>query len=359
MFEVDEWAFSRVSSALQPDVVVILNLVRDQLDRYGEIDAVAERWGDDLSALGAGTQLVVCADDPRVESIARASRRRTWRFGLSCGAAASIPIPTPDPPWSAADTAPCPSCGARIDAGLDGNWQCRACGVSRPQLDLGVRVAGFDAQGGIRLTFDGPQIATSNDDPLPTVRVGLNGAAGAYDTAAAVLTAISLGADAETAIRAVNGATPAFGRLEELRLEDRGVVLTLAKNPISAAQAAEAVAARRPDRLLIGLGDRAADGRDVSWIWDAPLDALPMIAPTTLTGSRADDLALRFKYGSDAERRTGVDEPTVEADLERALDSSLGRLPPNGTLMVLGTYTTLLGIRKILERRGLAPAFPR
>ncbi|HEY7969609.1 MAG TPA: DUF1727 domain-containing protein, partial [Candidatus Limnocylindrales bacterium] len=154
-------------------------------------------------------------------------------------------------------------------------------------------------------------------------------------------------------------ATPAFGRLEELRIADRGVVLTLMKNPVSAAQAAEAVAARRPDHLLIGLGDRPADGRDVSWIWDAPLDALPGIAPMTLTGSRADDLALRFKYGRDAACRADVDEPRVETELERALDSSLRDLPPNGTLMMLGTYTTLLGIRKILERRGHAPAFPR
>ena len=137
------------------------------------------------------------------------------------------------------------------------------------------------------------------------------------------------------------------------------MVLTLAKNPVSAAQAADAVATRRPDHLLIGLGDRPADGRDVSWIWDAPLDRLPTIAPTTLTGSRADDLALRFKYGRNVKSAENGDEPRVETDLERALDSSLGRLPPNGTLMVLGTYTTLLGIRKILERRGLAPALPR
>jgi UDP-N-acetylmuramyl tripeptide synthase len=359
VFEVDEWAFSRVSRALHPDVVVILNVVRDQLDRFGEIDAVADRWRRDLAWLDARARLVVCADDPRVEAIACATKRPIWRFGLSCGQAAGSPIPAPDPPWSAADSAPCPRCEAPMNAGVGGDWRCLECGLARSPLDLGVRVVGLDAGGGIRLAFDGPLAATASGDPLPTVRVGLDGAAGAYDTAAAVLTAICLGADAETAARAVNGATPAFGRLEELRLEDRGVVLTLAKNPVSAAQAAEAVATRRPDHLLIGLGDRPADGRDVSWIWDAPLDALPAIAPTTLTGSRADDLALRFKYGRDVGGRENGEEPRVEADLERALDGSLGRLPPNGTLMVLGTYTTLLGIRKILERRGLAPAFPR
>ena len=132
-----------------------------------------------------------------------------------------MPVPTPDPPWSAADSAPCPSCQAPIDAGVGPDWRCRACGLARPPLDLGVRVDGLDARGGIRLAFDGPLVATANGEPLPTVRVGLSGAAGAYDTAAAILAAISLGADAETAGRAVNGATPAFGRLEELRLEDR------------------------------------------------------------------------------------------------------------------------------------------
>jgi lipid II isoglutaminyl synthase (glutamine-hydrolysing) len=194
-------------------------------------------------------------------------------------------------------------------------------------------------------------------DELGTARLRLSGAAGAHDAAAAVLAAIALGLDPRGIIGAIHGATPAFGRLEEVEVGGRTVVLSLAKNPASVAQAAEAVAMRQPDGVLVGLGDRPADGRDVSWIWDAPLDALLEVAPLTLTGRRADDLALRFKY-ADATAGPRV-PPIVEPSIERALNDSLLRVQADGTLMVLATYTTLLGIRRILERRGLVAAMPR
>ncbi len=135
-------------------------------------------------------------------------------------------------------------------------------------------------------------------------------------------------------------------------------MLSLAKNPSSAAHAAVAAGLLKPDRLLIGLGDRPADGRDVSWIWDAGLDSLARLAPLTLTGGRADDLALRFKY---ADQATGSDlpRPIVDFGIEHAFRESLRLVRPGGTLMVLGTYTTLLDMRRFLERRGLAGAMPR
>jgi UDP-N-acetylmuramyl tripeptide synthase len=173
-----------------------------------------------------------------------------------------------------------------------------------------------------------------------------------------VLSAVALGIDAHAAVCALDGATPAFGRLEELSVQGRRVVLTLAKNPASLAEAATAVEVRQPDGLLIALGDRPADGRDVSWIWDAALDRVLRSAPATLSGDRADDLALRAKYGaSDAGAVT--DALVVERVLERALDLALARIAPGGTLMVLATYTPLLGIRGVLERRGVASAMPR
>jgi UDP-N-acetylmuramyl tripeptide synthase len=260
----------------------------------------------------------------------------------------------------AVDPPPCPGCGARLDGGSfgpDGGWHCAACGLDRPPLDLAVRIDGMDPTGWLALSFAGP-VARSADGRLPDARLRLTGSAGAYDAAAAVLTAIAIGIDAKTAIHSLDRATPAFGRLEEMSVADRQVVLTLAKNPASLAQAATAVETRRPDGLLIALGDRPADGRDVSWIWDAALDRLPDLAPTTLAGDRADDLALRFKYAT-RQPSGRTSSPVVERHLERALDTSLGRVRPGGTLMVLATYTPLLGIRRVLERRGLASAMPR
>jgi UDP-N-acetylmuramyl tripeptide synthase len=369
IFEVDELAFVRVAAALQPDIVVVLNLVRDQLDRYGEVDMVERRWAETLDTLPSTTNLVACADDPRVASVvARAHQRARW-FGLSGD---------PRKSWvanaleaSAADgavLAPCPRCGGPTDvddaATSKGEWRCRDCGERRPALELGVRTVGGDRRW-LRLSFElrpdqGPSSARNSeqrDHAVGAARVRLSGNAGAHDAAAAALAAIALGLEPRVVVEALDGATPAFGRLEELSVDDRTVVLSLAKNPSSVAQAVGGAVMRRPDWVLVGLGDRPADGRDVSWIWDARLEELLPIAPLTLTGSRADDLALRFKYAATPEDPRH--RPIVDRSIEHALTESLGRIRPGGTLMVLATYTTMLGIRRVLERRGFAGAIPR
>jgi lipid II isoglutaminyl synthase (glutamine-hydrolysing) len=379
VFEVDELAFPDVAAVLPPDVIVVLNLVRDQLDRYGEIDAVERRWLTTLATLDRDTRLVVCADDPRLETIARGDLP-VRRFGLVGDPTTDLHAFGPDSSDVAAG-APCPRCGSPTS--VDdcspslGAWRCARCGLERAPLDLGVRISAIEDDA-LDLEFEARAVeAYPSDDaaiadiarwrarreraqqPRTAVaRVGLTGTAGALDAAAAVLAATSVGASLPTAVAALNGATPAFGRLEVINVNGRRVILSLAKNPASAAQAVEAAYERHPDGILIGLGDRPADGRDVSWIWDAPIENLAALAPLTLTGDRADDLALRFKYAAP----TAVDAyqpPVVDPSLDSALGSSLRRIRPGGTLLALGTYTTVLGLRQILERRGLAGAMPR
>jgi len=369
VFEVDELAFPRVAAVLRPDVVVILNLVRDQLDRYGEVDAVERRLVEAFRSLPSAS-LVVCADDPRLEAVVADAPSHIRWFGLGDTDASRSATEEPriGPSVESAVRAPCPRCGAPTDVddatASVGAWRCTACGHRRPPPELAVHAMGSE-DGWLRLGFelrpaaDAPSEAGTSDRSardLGRARVRLAGTAGAHDAAAAVLGAIALGLDPGSVVEAIDGATPAFGRLEEVMVGDRTVVLSLAKNPSSVAQAAEAAAIRRPDWLLLGLGDRAADGRDVSWIWDAHLDALLRLAPLTLTGSRADDLALRFKYADVHERPPH--QPIVDASIEHALTDALGRIRPGGTLMVLATYTTLLRIRHVLERRGLATAMP-
>jgi UDP-N-acetylmuramyl tripeptide synthase len=366
VFEVDELALPHVARALRPDVVVLLNLVRDQLDRYGEVDAVERRWVQALGSLDSRPTLVVCADDPRLEAIAGRLPLPVRRFGLDGHRRrADANRSTPSGLVTGAGiAAPCPACGSPTDvddaSASGGAWHCRSCGRERSPMDLGVRIAGDDGRW-LCLDFapeDADAAPTGRRlDDLGTAWIRLAGTAGAHDAAAAVLAAIALGVEPDQAVRAVDGATPAFGRLEELSVRGRDVILSLAKNPASAAHAAEAAATRKPDRLVIGLGDRPADGRDVSWIWDARIDSLARLAPLTLTGARADDLALRFKYGASTD--PGTERPVVERQIDHALADALERVRPGGTLMVLGTYTILLGIRRVLERQGQASPMPR
>ena len=362
VFEVDELAFTRVAAGVRPDLVVILNLVRDQLDRYGEVDTVVRRWRDTLSSLPGSTTVVACADDPRIVSVLAGLPLTTRWFGLAGAVPAAA---APDERVGTGAFAPCPRCGAATDVddsrASRGPWCCRSCGMTRPALDLGVRITPTE-DGRLDLRFEAA--VPSAPDDRDTERVGeigtaslpLSGTAGAHDVAAAILAAIALGTEPSRAVQAVEGATPAFGRLEELVVDRRRVILSLTKNPSSAAHATEAAATRKPDRLLLGLNDLAADGRDVSWIWDARLDVLADLAPLTLTGARADDLALRFKYGSGG--RDPVRRPIVDRSIEHALLESVRRVRPGGTLMVLGTYTALLGFRRVLERRGFVAAIP-
>jgi UDP-N-acetylmuramyl tripeptide synthase len=169
---------------------------------------------------------------------------------------------------------------------------------------------------------------------------------------------MALGVDPRAAIRALDGATPAFGRLEELLVDGRRVVLALAKNPASLTESAQVAVSSHPDGVLLGLSDEPADGRDVSWIWDVDFERLRGIPAIGVTGTRADDLALRFKYADDL---TAGSWPIVAIEplVDRALDRMLATIPPGGTLAVLATYTSLLGIRRTLQRRGVVTAIPR
>jgi UDP-N-acetylmuramyl tripeptide synthase len=168
---------------------------------------------------------------------------------------------------------------------------------------------------------------------------------------------MAVGIEPLVAIRALEGATPAFGRLEEVRLDERRVVLALAKNPASLTESGAIAAGQKPDGILLGLSDEAADGRDVSWIWDVDFDALSTVPCIGLTGTRANDLALRLKYSA---RATPGRWPivTIDPQVDRALEATLSRVPRGGTMIVLATYTAMLAIRASLQRRGVVSALP-
>ncbi|MGH2498874.1 MAG: DUF1727 domain-containing protein, partial [Candidatus Limnocylindria bacterium] len=184
--------------------------------------------------------------------------------------------------------------------------------------------------------------------------VPLPGLYNAYNALAALAAARALDIALPTATRALASFKPAFGRLERVEAEGRTLRLVLVKNPagFNAAIAALLETGRQP-RLLAALNDRDADGRDVSWIWDADFESLaPAVEHAVVTGIRARDLALRFKYA-------GVPREKIEVvdDWARAIQRALDLAPRGGEVVVIATYTATLALRAALARLGHVKQF--
>jgi UDP-N-acetylmuramyl tripeptide synthase len=179
----------------------------------------------------------------------------------------------------------------------------------------------------------------------------------AYNVAAAVAAGTLVGRTFAQSSRAIDGYAGPFGRLEWLTIDGRHVVLILVKNTISLAETVRLGPDLATDVVLLGLNDAAADGRDVSWIWDASMAELVAGRAVVLTGTRASDLRLRLKYdsGSSATPPASIDQ---RSSLAAALDRAVGMAPRGGVVVAAATYTAMMGLRAIAQRRHAAPAAP-
>lgn len=362
LFETDEAALPAAIAEIRPRLVLIHNLFRDQLDRYGEVDTVAGAWREALATLPAEAHVVLNADDPAVADLGRTLETRVTYYGLddprhAVGAGAHI-----------ADSQFCRRCGHRYDYSLAfyahiGHYRCPRCDHARPEPD--VRLARLELQGtaGSRLYLLYPGGAMEVDLPLP-------GLYNATNATAALAAAMALGVAPATARGALERFSAAFGRIERMSAGPDGppMLIALIKNPVGATEtvrmlvqstghetsaAGSSANAASPLHLLIAINDRYADGTDVSWLWDAEFEPLDgTVTAATVSGTRADEMALRLKYA-------GVPEEVihVEPELSRAVDRAIAGLPPGATLYILPTYTAMLELREVFARRGWVRQF--
>ena len=352
VLETDEAAVVRVLASTRARVLVVTNLFRDQLDRYGEVDAVRERWRAALEAIPADRRpvLVLDVDDPAVAGLAAcAGPAGVVPFGIADESVGQ------DAPDHAADATQCPLCGRRLSYdrvtyGHLGAWRCPA-GHRRPRLSVAANAVVLGTEG---VAFD----LESAGESFP-VALSVPGLYNVYNAIAAAATSRALGIPAVTAVEGIERFRGAFGRFERIDVDGRTVVVVLAKNPVGMNEALRAVAAGgEMGNLIVALNDLDADGRDISWIWDADFEVLVGRARrVTVSGRRATDLAMRLAYA-------GVgypDDPTVHRevveDLEAALDRSLATVAVGGTLIAVVTYTAMLELRRVLVARGHATAY--
>jgi UDP-N-acetylmuramyl tripeptide synthase len=335
LFEVDEFWLGAVVEELEPRAMLLGNLFRDQLDRYGELETIADRW----AAVVAGRSgLVLNADDPLIADLGRGGG--ATYFGVDDD---SLALPELQ---HASDSKHCRRCGhayeyTAIYLAHLGHYRCPNCGQERPAPDVvasdvelrGIRSAAF--------TLRGRRIEL----PLP-------GLYNVYNALGAAALTLSLGVPLDDVVNGLERVAPAFGRAETLDL-GRPTSILLVKNPAGANEVLRTLALEGGELDLLGvLNDRTADGRDVSWVWDADWELLVgHLRRMTCSGTRAAELALRLKYaGLPVERIVVID------DLERALDAALAG---EGPLYVVPTYTALLELRDLLTRRGQAEAYWR
>jgi len=340
LFEVDEGALPEVARRLTPRALCLGNLFRDQLDRYGELELIAERWRAAVRALAREASLAVNGDDPQVGDLAR-EHEAAIVFGLDDPRHAHPGL------QHAADSKWCLRCGrpyeyAAAYVGHLGDYRCPVCGHARPALDVvarDVELSGLDS-----VSFE---LVTPEGERRVTLRVP--GLYNVYNALAAASLAHVLGSGLDEIGAGLESFSAAFGRFERIALGDKKLLVLLVKNPAGANEAIRTLLAGGPPTLaVIALNDEIADGRDISWIWDVDFEPLlERLESVIATGDRAAELALRCKYA-------GFSEAAIEVvpDLARALDRGLAQTPPGGELVALPTYTAMLALRKIVGERG-------
>jgi UDP-N-acetylmuramyl tripeptide synthase len=342
LFEVDEFWLDRLVPELQPRALLLANLFRDQLDRYGELETIADRWAS-VVAQARETMLVLNSDDPLVADLGRERDDVTF-FGVEDP---SMALPGLQ---HASDSKHCRRCGAPyhydyVFLGHLGHYHCDTCGSTRPAPQVAAERVVLDGLRGARVTLRTP--AGTAD-----VRLPLPGLYNVYNMLGATALALALGAPLDDVVAGLEAVSPAFGRAETVELGGRDVLLLLVKNPAGANEVLRTLALEDGEHdLLAVLNDNTADGRDVSWVWDADFETLAgRLRRVTCSGTRAAEMALRLKYAGVPEDRLVV-EPELSAGLDRAVDAVPAGAP--GRLVAIPTYTAMLELRRLLVARGV------
>jgi UDP-N-acetylmuramyl tripeptide synthase len=311
VFELDEaWAV-RFVAAVAPRRALLLNVMRDQLDRFGEIDTTAAMLGKVATA--TTHHLVLNRDDERVAALAHPTPAEVTYYGVAAELREMFPT----------------------DEELYGG----PVHVARQQASAElVRLPGGSDQR-MRVRID----RTEYD-----VELRAEGAHNAQNATGAAALALTFDLDSEAVAAGLALVSPAFGRGQRFAVDGRQVVLQLVKNPAGFRQTLRTLEHTAADAVVIVINDDYADGRDVSWLWDVDFSALAAHpARLSTAGTRAADMALRLRYDE-----VRVDE--VETDPEKAVRSAVASIAADATVVVFSTYTAMWALHAVLLRIGEA-----
>ncbi|HZJ18306.1 MAG TPA: Mur ligase family protein [Patescibacteria group bacterium] len=312
IFEVDENVLPLILDIVLPDYILCLNLFRDQLDRYGEVNSIAKNWKKSLNNLTPKTTLILNADDPAVSYLGKTTKVSVKYFGINDKNLAINDV------QNAADSVYCLNCNLRLNYkeiyfSHLGNWLCLNCNNKRAKIDL------------------------DNSNVYP-----LKGTYNRYNTLASFLLAKSLGLSDKIILTALKKFKPAFGRQEIIKYKDKNVQIFLSKNPTSFNESLRTLNDMNGKNILFVLNDNIPDGQDISWIWDIDLENLIKNDQNiTVSGKRAYDMGLRIKYSD-------IKNFKIDSNLKKAFLFAINNTKKSDTLYVFPTYSAMLDVRKIL-----------
>jgi len=332
VLESDEAYLTKLYDYLSSDYLLVSNLFRDQLDRYGELDATARKIQEAIDK-NDKLKLILNADDPIVTNLG--GDREKIYFGFDKVEIVSSSIISHAP----AENVNCPMCGEPLKYAnrffaQQGHYYCE-CGYKRPQCDYAGDVRIFD-------DYSILQVATAKGDY--EFNFGLIGLYNAYNALAAISLGLELGYDQNQIQNSLNSYQSIFGRAEKLLLQGHQVLVQLIKNPTGASEVLKTV--DLSSNILIMINDNYADGRDVSWLWDADFEFLKDAKnPIVVSGYRAKDMAVRLKYA-------GIDTSKIVVipKIRHAIEHLLNSLDINEKITILPTYTALLKLQTLRNK---------
>ncbi len=350
LFELDEAWLPRVAPQLRPRLLVLTNLFRDQLDRYGELEHLADEWASLVESLAGKCEFALCSDDPLIADLGRDRelRRRpgVTYFGIEDTSQALPQL------QHAHDAKHCRRCGApyaydRAFVGHLGHYSCPNCDADRPVPDVAATEVELRGMSGSRLRARTPEGEIELELPLP-------GLYNVYNALAAITVGLRSGISLARIREGLEAVRAVFGRVETIEVGGKPVSILLIKNPAGANEVLRTLSLESADGeldLWIALNDKIADGRDVSWIWDADFELLAdQVRRVVCSGTRAPEMALRLKYAG-----WPRDSIEVKPGIAGSLDQAVADAPRR--LFALPTYTALLELRTLLAHRDLAPEF--
>ena len=346
LFEVDEAWLPRVAGQLDAPLIVLGNLFRDQLDRYGELEMLADEWAELVAAREGRSRFVLNADDPLIADLGRDREERprpgVVYFGIDDPSQALPQL------QHAHDAKHCRRCGhaysyERAFVGHLGHYSCPNCGARRPEPQVAATRIELEGMNGSMIGVRTPEGDLDLHLPLP-------GVYNVYNALAAIAAAQRLGVGLEPIRIGLTEMRAVFGRVETIEVRGRPVSILLIKNPAGANEVLRTLRLEAEEGidLWIALNDRIADGRDVSWIWDSDFELLGgEVRKVFCSGTRAAEMAVRLKYAGWPVEAIQI-EPEIATSFDRAVATAGNRL------FALPTYTALLELRTLLADRGLA-----